>query len=47
MYSVNKNAGPAQLVLVLSKPSHAVIAVNVTSNNRSATGKYFSFLISY
>ena len=47
VYCVNKNAGPAQPTLFLSKPSTTIITVKVTSDGRSATGEYCSILISY
>ena len=46
-YCVNKNTGPAQPTLVLSKPSTTDITVKVTSDGKSATGEYCSILMSY
>jgi len=39
-YSVIKNAGPAQPVLVFSNPSSTDITVQVTNTDGSATGEY-------
>ena len=41
-YSVNEDAGPAQLKLVLTNPSSTDISVeiSVSSSDGSATGKY-------
>ena len=47
MYSVNENAGPVQLVLVLSNPSSTDITVQVTTTDGSSTGEYCSILINY
>ena len=46
-YSVDEDAGPAQPTLVLSNPSSADIAVEVTSGGGSATGEYCNILINY
>ena len=46
-YTVNEDAGPAQLGLVLSNPSATAITVEVTSSGGSATGKFCSILINY
>ena len=47
VYSVNEDAGPVQLVLVISNPSSTDITVQVTNTDRSATGEYCSILINY
>ena len=51
-YSVDENDGPAQPVLVLSKPSSITFNVIVTNTDGSATGgstigEYCSILINY
>ena len=40
MYNVEEDDGPAQLILVLSNPSSSDIAVQVITEDGSATGKY-------
>ena len=39
MYNVDEDAGPAQLVLVLSNPSSSDITVQVITEDGSATGE--------
>ena len=46
-YSVDEDAGPAQLALVLSDQSSTDIIVEVISGDGSATGEYCSILINY
>ena len=43
LYSVNENAGSAQLILNLSNPSPTEIIVTVYNTNRSASGKYMLY----
>ena len=48
MYScVNEDAGSAQPVLVLSKPSASYITAEVYHTDGSATGEYCNILINY
>ena len=47
MYSVNRNAGPAQIRLVLSNPLSTDIIAEVFDVDGSATGEYCTILINY
>ena len=47
MYSVNENAGPAQIGLVLNGPSSTATVVEVFNTDGSTTGEYCSILINY
>ena len=47
MYSVNENAGSAQIGLILSGPSSTDTTVQVTNTDGTATGEYCSILINY
>ena len=44
-YNVNENAGPVQPVLLISEPLSIDITVQIITIDGSATGEYYSILV--